>query len=483
MASSVETLIRGAVSKGVMKVADYNRERMKPPEKPHPFLSGIHTPMSAELTLEALQVTGTIPAALDGRYIRIGPNPAAPPNPGAYHWFTGDGMVHGVRLKGGKALWYRNRWIKSKAVSAALGQPQAPGPRNNLSDTVNTNVLGHAGETWAVVEAGGYPVRINEELETIAHDPFGGTLKASFSAHPHLDPDTGEMHAICYQGNDATTIRHVVVDKEGRVRREEPIKVSSGPMIHDCMITKNYVIILDLPVTFSMKLLLAGASFPYKWNPAHKARVGLLPREGSNDDVIWCDVDPCHIFHPANAYETSEGTVIFDACVHDSMFAESTQGPDSSHVPLERWIIDPVTRSVDRTVLDPEAQEFPRPDERFIGKPYRYAFTMALTEGDSSFLSQSRLFKHDLEARTREVHDFGHGRIPGEFVFVPRSDGAPEGDGWLMGYVVNMNDETTDLVILDALSFTGEAQAVIHIPHRIPPGFHGNWVPTGMSAS
>ncbi len=476
MASSIETLIRKTVTKGVLKVAAFNRDRLKPLDEPHPFLSGIHTPMEAELTLDDLKVTGSIPTELDGRYIRIGPNPVTPPNPASYHWFTGDGMVHGVKLKSGKAEWYRNRWIKSKAVSAALGQPEAPGPRNGLSDTVNTNVLGHAGETWAIVEAGGYPVRINEELETIAHDPFGGTLKKSFSAHPHLDPETGEMHAICYQGNDATTIHHVVVDRDGKVRREEPIKVSSGPMIHDCMITKDYVIIMDLTVTFSMKLLLAGASFPYKWNPDHQARIGLLPREGTDDDVIWCNVDACQIFHPCNAYETEDGKVIFDACVHDSMFAESTQGPDSKRVPFERWTIDPVGRSVARAVVDTAAQEFPRPDERYIGKPYRYAYTMALTEGDASFLSQTRLYKHDLVAGTRDVHDFGAGRIPGEFVFIPRSPDSAEGDGWLMGYVVDVNAETTDLVIIDAVNFAGEPQAVIHIPHRIPPGFHGNWV-------
>ncbi len=473
MASSVETLIRNTVSKGLMKVADFNRERLKS-DKPHPYLTGVHTPMGAELTLTDLSVTGTIPPELDGRYIRIGPNPVTPPNSAAYHWFIGDGMVHGVRLKGGKAEWYRNRWIKSRAVSAALGQPEAPGPRNGLSDTVNTNVLGHAGQTWAVVEASSYPVRIDENLETIAHDPFGGTLHSSFSAHPHLDPETGEMHAICYKGDDATTIRHVVVDSAGKVRREEPITVSSGPMIHDCMITKSYVLILDLPVTFSMKQLLSGQGFPYKWNPDHQARIGLLPREGSNDDVIWCNVSPCFVFHPANAYETADGTVIFDACVHDTMFAESTQGPDSKAVPFERWTIDPVTRSVLRAVIDPEAQEFPRPDERFIAKPYRYAFTMALNGFDTN--DATRLFRHDLLEGTRQVHDFGADHVPGEFVFVPRNSEAPEGDGWLMGYVIDTARETTDFVILDAMDFEGEPQAVIHIPHRIPPGFHGNWV-------
>ena len=478
MASSVETLIRSVVTRGVSKVAEFNRDRMKAPEQAHPYLSGIHTPMADELTLTDLAVIGTIPPELNGRYIRIGPNPATAPNPGSYHWFAGDGMVHGLRLSGGKALWYRNRWIRSTAVSATLGEPPAPGTRNPAFDTVNTNVIGHAGQAWALVEAGGYPVRIDEELDTIAHDPFGGTLKGSFSAHPHLDPATGEWHAICYDATVTDAVRHVVVDATGKVRRDEAIAVKHGPSIHDCMITEHYVIVLDLPVTFSMKRLLAGFAFPYAWNPDHQARVGLLPREGRGDEVIWCDVDPAYVFHPANAFENANGTVTFDACVHDSMFAQSTQGPDSTQVPFERWTIDPASRRVVRRVLDEQNQEFPRPDERFIGKPYRYAFTLALPEGgDPAFVTDTRLFRHDLLNATRQVHDFGEDKVPGEFVFVPRAADAPEGDGWLMGYVIDRATDTTDFVILDAMDFEGAPQAVVHLPHRIPPGFHGNWLP------
>ncbi len=475
MAGAVETLIRKVATKGVLKVAEYNRDRLPTPAEPHPFVSGVHTPMTEEKTLDTLSVTGHIPSALNGRYLRIGPNPIDY-NPANHHWFIGDGMVHGVRLQDGKALWYKNRWLRSNTVSAQLNEAPAPGPRNPLADTANTNVLAHAGKIWGLVEAGALPVELGPDLETIAHNPFEGTLKNGFTAHPHLDPETGEMHAITYLGVDQSTIHHVVIGKDGKVRREEPIKVQHGPMIHDCMITKNYVIIMHLPVTFSMKLLLSGQSFPYQWNPNHKARVGLLPREGTNADVIWCDVDPCAVFHPANAYETASGKVIMDVCAHDSMFTTSRIGPDSTQTPFERWTIDPTARCVDRHVIDAEAQEFPRPDERYIGKPYRYAFTVALPR-DSSFTNpETRLFKHDLEIGTREVHDFGPGRFPGEFVLVPKSNDAAEGDGWLMGFVINVNDQTTDLVILDALNFTGVPQAIIHIPHRIPPGFHGNWI-------
>lgn len=477
MSSVVENLIRQSVTKGIMKIAAFNRDRKAAPEAPHPFLTGIHQPMPRELTLTDLSVQGSIPPELDGCYIRIGPNPATPPNPAVYHWFTGDGMVHGVRLSGGQAQWYRNRWLRSKAVSAALGEAPAPGVRHPRTDTVNTNVLGHAGKIWGLVEAGGFPVELDNELNTVAHNPFEGSLKGSFSAHPHLDPATGEMHAICYEGTEQNFVRHVVLGREGRVRRDEPIAVQHGPSIHDCMITARYVVVFDLPVTFSMKTLLAGHPFPYAWNPNHAARVGLLPREGKGSDIIWCEVDPCYVFHPCNAYETADGQVIVDVAAHDTMFAQSTQGPDSKKTAFERWTVNPQTRRVLRQVIDAEPQEFPRCDERRLGQSYRYAYTLPLARDGSEFLSEPHLIKHDLHTGTRELHALGAGRHPGEFVFVPKRPDATEDEGWLMGYVVNMASQTTDLVILDAQRFSGSPQAVVTIPHRVPPGFHGNWVP------
>ena len=160
------------------------------------------------------------------------------------------------------------------------------------------------------------------------------------------------------------------------------------------------------------------------------------------------------------------------------MFRPDATGPDSNRVPFERWTIDPEAKKVARQVVDEESQEFPRPNEDRIGKSYRYAYTMALPDGfDAASPNQSKLFKHDLEAGGKQVHDFGASHIPGEFVFVPRKGGTAEDDGWLMGYVVNMAEETTDLVILNAQDFEAAPLATVHIPHRIPPGFHGNWVP------
>jgi 8'-apo-carotenoid 13,14-cleaving dioxygenase len=440
---------------------------------PNPYLVGVHTPMRQEVTVEELSVEGAIPPALDGRYLRMGPNPMAP-NPAKYHWFSGDGMIHGLRVENGRARWYRNRWIRSTRVSKALGEPRVPGPRHKSFDTVNTNVVAFAGKTLGLVEAGSTPVEIGEKLETLRYTDFGGTLHGSFTAHPHVDPLTGEMHGVCYDVSDRSGVRYVVVGRDGSVRREVRVPVRHGPMIHDSAFTQRFAIILDLPVTFSIWSGITGHTFPYRWRAGHEARIGLLPRAGGAADILWCPVDPCYVFHAVNAFDLPDSRVALDVIVHDRMFSRIKAGPDSQACALERWTINPSTRGVQREILDPTPQEFPRPDERRLGQPYRYAYTMAMTD---PFLGTA-LFKHDLHARTRQVHDFGRGKLPCEFVFVPAHAQAAEDEGWLIGFVIDTATRSTDLAILDAQAFEAVPRARIRIPHIVPPGFHGNWLPT-----
>ncbi|MEM7250433.1 MAG: carotenoid oxygenase family protein [Pseudomonadota bacterium] len=474
----MEAHIRRAVTDGVFRVAKLSRA-IRGSNPDHPYLQGLHTPMTAELTIENLAVTGDIPPALNGLYARNGPNPFEPKQTATHHWFVGDAMVHGIRLRDGKALWYRNRWLRSTRLSNALGEPPVPGPRSPIgAEVANTNVIRHANKLWAIVEAGAYPIEVSAGLDTLRMSDFSGTLGPGFSAHPHLDPDTNELHAVCYYGANQGRIWHVVVDEHGRVRRREPIPVNHGPMIHDCMITESYVLVFDLPVTFSMQAMVRGARLPYEWNPKHNARIGLLPREGQAEDIVWCPIDPCFFFHAANAYENDNGEVVLDACVHATMFQPGATGPDSRATPFERFVLDPRTAHASRTIIDATSQEFPRPDERRIGKPYRYAYTAGLADqSQPGFNADSRLYKHDLINRTRETRDFGEHRVLGEFVFVPSREDSDEDEGWLLGLVIDAHADTTDLVILNAQDVTGAMVATITVPHRIPPGFHGNFLP------
>ena len=182
-----------------------------------------------------LPVTGRLPVELDGRYLRNGPNPVGAVDPARFHWFTGDGMVHGVRLRDGKAEWYRNRWVRSTAVSEALGESPKPGERHGGMDTANTNVIGLAGRTYAIVEAGGRPVELSDELETIGHSDLGGTLPNGYTAHPKVDPATGSLHAIAYHWA-LPNLQYVVVGADGVVtpgRVDRGRRRPDGPRLLD----------------------------------------------------------------------------------------------------------------------------------------------------------------------------------------------------------------------------------------------------------
>ena len=477
MPNAIETAIRAVAERAVELIAAFNRRRL--PRTPSPYVVGVHRPMAAELTLQDLVVQGTIPAGLEGRYLKMGANPVRV-DPAGHHWFLGDGMVHGIAIAGGRALWYRNRWIGSRLAAAALERAAAPGPRRGRNDTVNTNVVGFGGRAFALVEAGSFPVELSEGLDQQRYNPFEGTLDGGYSGHPHQDPRTGEHHAITYDGGIWDTVRHVVVSDAGKVVRDVPIPVRHGPCIHDCGITARFVIVLDLPVTFSMRAVLRGAAFPFRWNPAHPARVGLLPREGRAEDIVWCEMEPCFAFHVANAFDAADGTVVLDVIGYDTMFATGASGLDALGR-FERWTVDPATRRVTRRVLDPTPQEFPRIDERRFGQEYRYAYTVSVPpDGNPQLTGATRLYKHDLRTGTRLVHEFGDGHLPGEFVFVPETGESDEDAGWLIGLVIDVAAETTDFVVLDARAFEDPAVARVTLPHRIPPGFHGNWFPAAQ---
>ena len=272
----------------------------------NPYLLGNYAPVASEETVTNLSVTGTLPSTLSGRYLRNGPNPITPPDPATYHWFTGDGMVHGIRIEDGEARWYRNRWVRSADVASALGKPR-PGPVvDGMDFSANTNVIAHAGRTYTIVEAGARPYEMTYELDTVGPSDFQGTLPGGYTAHPKREPQTGELHAISYYWAWGNQVQYSVVDVDGRVRRTLDIPVGGPVSIHDMSLTTTFAVIYDLPVVFSPEALAEGFSFPYRWSDDYESRVGLLPLEGGADDVVWCDVDPCYVFHPMNAYDQDE---------------------------------------------------------------------------------------------------------------------------------------------------------------------------------
>ena len=449
-------------------------QKRAPADGDNRFLEGAYAPVREETTSTRLTVRGHIPEQLDGILARIGPNPIEVPNPATYHWFTGDGMVHGLRLKGGEAIWYRNRWVGTDKANSKLGRPRADGPRHGIVDTVNTNIIGHDGHLYALVEAGAVPVQMDTNLDTVRHGLFASNRAAGFSAHPHLDPDTGELHAICYNALQPNRIHYQVIDRQGQLTRRVAIPVKHGPMIHDCAITRSKVIVLDLPVTFSMMSVLKGASFPYRWNSRHQARVGLLPRDGEAGDMRWFHVDPCYVFHTCNAFDRDDGSVVLDVVVHGRMFDQSIQGPEAQKITFERWTLPARGDQVQRQVINDLPQEFPRFDERLGMHDYRYAYTVGADLANPD--SPQPLYRLDLKSGALQQHHYGAHKVSGEVVFVPRAPDSAEDDGWLLSYVYDLEQDSSEVVILNARDIEGEPQAVIELPVRVPMGFHGNWI-------
>jgi len=427
------------------------------------YLSGNFAPVETEVSAHDLTVVGQIPAELEGRWLRNGPNPEQVADPSKHHWFMGHGMVHGVRLRDGKADWYKNRFVSSAADRAAG------------SFGANTNVGGFAGRTWAMVEGGNPPMEMSYDLDPMGANRFDGTLDGPFTAHPKYDPSTGELHAMNYHWPDLIDhVNYTVVGGDGRVTKQLAIPVPDMPMMHDMSLTDKYAIVYDLPVTISMDVLANGYSFPFAWNPDRAARVGLLPRAGVANDIIWCDVDPCYVFHPLNAYDAPDGTVVVDLCRYDNLMVDDRLGPFTEAPPtLDRWVIDPIARKVTETRIDDRPQEFPRHNPRVGLKQHRFGYTSEVKYSGPNL--HGATLKVDFETGTTAAHEYGAGRGGAEPVFVPKVDASAEDDGWILAVVYDATTDGSALNILDANDLSEAAR--IELPQRVPFGFHGNWVP------
>ncbi|MGP8304074.1 carotenoid oxygenase family protein [Streptomyces inhibens] len=449
-----------------------------------PPYTGGFTPVTDEVTAFDLPVTGRVPTALNGRYLRNGPNPMDLDD-ARLHLFTGDGMVHGVRLRDGKAEWYRNRWVRSAHIAEALGeQPRSGAPVHRRDTGPNTHVIGHAGRTFALVESGPRPYELTYDLDTVGASDFSGTLLAGFTAHPKLDPATGELHAVTYDGG-GDIVRYLVVSAAGLVTRSVDIPAAHSPMMHDFALTQKYAVLYDLPVTFSREAAQAGNPLPAAWNEGRGGRIGLLPRDGV--EVRWFDIPPCFVFHTLNAYDDGD-TVVVDVVRFPKMFVNAELSGNSLST-LDRWVIDTVTGTVTESRLDDRPQEFPTISPAVVSGTHRYGYsavtadllrfagpTAGLEDLSNDSLTDG-LLKHDLTQQRTEVRHFGRGHHTGEAVFVPSENARAEDDGYLMAYVHDPDRGASDLVILSAQDFTGSPVATIHLPARVPLGFHGNWIP------
>jgi carotenoid cleavage dioxygenase len=449
------------------------------------FLSGNFAPVRAEDDFD-LEIVGEIPAGIRGAFYRNGPNPQFEPR-GDYHWFSGDGMVHGFFVEDGKVS-YRNRYVRTpkwelenSAGKALFGgfDPRAADPSVAGKDggVSNTNIVWHAGRLMALEEAH-KPFELDPiTLESRGYvDEYAGRV----TAHPKIDPKTGEMVWFAYSAGDmpfSNTVSYGVTDASGRVVRRDNFEAPFSSMVHDFLVTDRYALFPILPLTGSLERAMQGAP-PFAWEPEKGSHVGVMLRDASVDSVRWFTTDACYVFHPMNAWEEGD-KILADVMEYPVAplfpMVDGTMS-DRSAARLVRWTFDlgAGSNTIKREPIDDLAGEFPRFDERHAGLAYRHGWFAANASrpGDFGFDSLAHI---DHRTGKRVVYNFPSGDVPGEPIFIPRTADAAEGDGWIIAVVYRAAEDRSDFVVFDAQDVAAGPIGVARVPRRVPFGFHGNW--------
>lgn len=448
------------------------------------FLQGSYAPISVELDSTTLPVSGELPRALHGRFLRNGPNPAYEPEP-PYRWFGGDGMVHGIWLADGRAQRYRNRWVKTfglqlerragRCLFPTLGIPREPVAAmvergEMVKNAANTHVIRHAGK-WLCLFESGEPYEINEELETVGAYRFNGQLPGPMTAHPKLDPVTGELHFFGYSPFPPY-LRYYRAGTDGAITHCWEIELPRPVMMHDFAITDQAAIFIDAPVVFDLQRALHGGA-AYQWEPQHGLRLGVMPFDNPQDIRWYHAPDTGFSFHTYNAWREGNRTVL--VCGRKERM-DFDGAPTDKPEALWRYTIDPLRQTVRSEQLDDLHAVLPRIDERRIGRPTRFGYATTVL-GHTRMIDWDGIVQFDLHSGARRTYQWPAGAICGEAVFAadPARDG--ELDGWLLQLVQNPQRHATDLCVLEAANIEAGPVARVHLPLTVPNGFHGSWLP------
>ena len=425
-------------------------------------------PLLSERTEASLQVDGAIPPELNGTYIRTGPNPKSGTSP---HWFLGDGMVHGIRLRNGKAEWYRNRFVQTPNVTETTDR-SVTAPRELGRGTANTHVLQHGKQILCLNESS-WPWLIDQDLNTLGCQNYDGALKCSMTAHPKVCPETGELLAFSYFGFSPPFLHYIRVGADGQLKQVEGIDIPHMVMMHDFSITRRHVIFMDLPLLFKPHLIASG--IPFQFDSAAGARLGVMPRTGGNRDVRWFPIEPCYVFHTVNAFESGNRIVMHVSKMASAFGADSNDYANVAR--LWRWTIDLDAGTVFEDQVDDRAGDFGRVNNSRVGLDARYGYLMSLDgEGNSEEpIYGSRLYKYDLHNGSRATHELGKNVRGGEPTFA--QSGLGEDEGWVMTICHDETSGQSKFVILDAQNFGKPPVATIKLPYRVPYGAHGSWIP------
>jgi len=486
---------------------------VKFPETPN--FSGFFAPSGVEAEVPYLPVLqGAIPPELDGSFYRVAPDPQFAPLAGDDIWFNGDGMVTRFIFKdGGAAL--KQKWVRTpkftkerdagRALFGAYRNPltDAPEAKGEVRGTANTNVMAHGGKLFALKEDSPPVLMDPITLETL--DPiydFGGRMKSeTFTAHLKIDPVTGDMLAFSYAAKGLLTRDMVfyTINPAGEIVKEVWFEIPYYCMMHDFGITEDYVVFHVVPITSDWQRLenrLPHFGFD-KNKPIH---LGVLPRNGTAEDIRWFAAPNCFASHVMNAH--NEGTIVhFDVPMAEGNmfpFFPDYEGaafePQKAAAKMTRWTVDMLGNS-DEIKMERLAEfvgEFPRIDDRFAGLKNRYGWQLVqdmtkpvdLPGGRSaSGMMMNTLGRIDLETGETDSYWIGPVSSFQEPAFIPRPGSTAEGDGYLVVIENRLAEMASRLLLFDAMKLAQGPIATIGLPFRIRQGLHGNWHPAAALAA
>ena len=461
------------------------------------FLKGNFAPVRAEHDIPDLPVTGNMPKELSGALYRVGPNPQYAPRDDHYHWFAGDGMVHAFFIDEGKVA-YRNRWARTpkwqmenragRALFGTFGNVATTDPMaiGHNTGVANTNVVWHGNRLFALEESH-QPFELHSRtLESIGHQSFGGKINARFTAHPKVDPQTGELHFFAYSidGPGTSGMLYGVLDKNCDVIQLDSFNAPYASMVHDFVMTKSHLLFPVMPLTTSIERVMQGKPL-FAWEPDKRTHVGILRKGEAAKEMRWFETDACHVFHFMNAWGDDKTIVAY------AMQSEIAPGlPDADGKPSDpakmaarlcRWTLslDGKETRFQCEYLDDLTGEFPRIDDRYCGLQNRYGWYTCHADKNIRAESESVLYGSlacfDFKTNERHLYTLPEGDVISEPVFVPRSLQATEGDGWLLAVAWREKTQLSDLLMFDAMHIESGPIAIAHLPCRVPFGFHGNW--------
>ncbi|BFG18553.1 hypothetical protein CerSpe_048300 [Prunus speciosa] len=382
----------------------------------------------------------------------------------------------------------------------------------------NTSVFMHSGSVYSITE-NYLPQELDiSTLETLSDWDVNGGWDRPFTSHPKKAPNSGELVIM---GTDAKKPYYVlgVISADGKNLHKVDLKFKRSVLSHDIGVTQKYNVIIDHPLTMDLKRLAMGGQL-MKYEKEGYARIGVMPRYGDAESVKWFEVQTNCTFHILNCFEEGNEVVV-RGCRALSSFIPGPDGglnkyewyskgfnfeaPASKDLAAEvgyllsrlyEWRLNMVTGQVkEMNITGTEfSMDFPFINEQVTGLKHKYGYTQVIDSIASSnsamgkYGSLAKLYLEESNSTPSlvgkceelikiEYHKFEGNNFCSGSVFVPRHEGTEEDDGWVISFVHNEETDVTQVHVIDARKFEGEAIAKLTLPQRVPYGFHATFVP------